>query len=703
MDYIVNAAPMSYNRGIHDVSGRQQVIPPEDLPTHLAKFYTYTRKGKPGITYLVSGPARDSIFGSESFDELGKYCNHATMFSNGVARFSSQMQERILPDDAPPPASIRLSIDLLSTKVTQYERNSDGTFRLDNAGAKIPSGAPIDGYMAKWVVEPIGISAGGEAGPGEFQFGLGQTMDGDQTDGATSTVSTRYPIGDFLVSSEGEWGNDQGLRFWAPTVNSSPALDPRLIEDQKVYPFLMAVVSRADSISTPKVQATLSGGQSVPFVLKPRTIDRNTGAKRYLGDVFVEQYNDTTSIGVPPVYGSFDQIHLYEGNIAEVVGLIYAAESAVVTNHTDFDGSADEEFRVNLLGATTSQGVPYYSYQIVTGVANSVRLSSTSNLMAAGGGDGTMSNELFAKAVAEKLNAYADINSPVQESAINVESIFYDSGFPIDTKKAFASVISTRKDLFSTVSVYDVDGGVLSDDDERSLATVLLTRFQLYPESTYYATPATRAMIVGGSARPLNSNYTGRLPCSYEIALKSARAMGAGNGQWTKDQMFDSAPGSVMEFMTDVSLPFRPASARFKDWDANLVYPQPYNRQRFFFAALQTINPDDTSVLNNYFTAMACVQLTKIGEAVHKEFSGSIGLTEDQLAERVDASIAAKVKDVFAGRFTITPKTVTTADDSLRGFSWTTTITIYANVSKTVQTLIIEAQRLDSLADAQAA
>lgn len=693
MDYIVNATPMSYNRGINDVSGKKRVIAPEDLPTHLPKYYLYTQKGKKGITYLVNGDSRDAIFGSDSFDPLLGYANHATMFANGCNTFGSTMIERIVPDDAPPPAAMRLSLDLLPALVTQYQRNPDRTYKLDQAGALIPTGTTVQGFLGKFVVTPIGVDVDGAS-----LFGQGAVADGDQTDASSETQSTRYPLQDFMTSSPGAWGDNSGIRQWANTVNSSTPIDVRLIEDQKVYPYFISVAARPDAISSAKVQTTLSGAQSIPFVLKPRTIDRNFGAPRYLGDVFVPAYNDTTTPGMPPTYGDFDQLHMYDANIANVLNMLYTAEFTHNAGPVgDFTGENDETYRFNLFGATDSTGAPYSTFQIVTGASNSARLSENNTLYAQGGGDGTMNNVLFGKAVAEKLTDYADKNSPVQEAAVNVESIFYDSGFPLATKLAFANVIALRKDLGSVVSCYDVDGGVLSDDDERSLATVLLTRFQMYPESSYYGTAATRACIVGGSGFVLNSPYTGRLPATYEIAVKAARAMGAGNGQWKKDQMFDAYPGSVMEFMRDISLPFRPAEARFKDWAANLVWPQPFNRSQFYFGAIQTINPDDTSVLNNFFTMMACIQLTKIGEAVHKVFSGTTELTADQLAERVDAEIVKRTKDTFAGRYLIVPNTVTTADDSLRGFSWTTTITIGANVSKTVQTLILESKRIEDM------
>lgn len=694
MNSIVNATPFSYARGIQDVSGKTLAPVALAQPTFCPKVYTYAQKGKVGRSYMVVGDARTSIFGAATFDPQSKFANHATIFANAVnAQGCAAMHERILPADAPPPAALRVWLDLLPTQVQDYQRNSDGSIKTDSAGAPVLAGK-LQGFLGKWVVEGIAPDADGVR-----PIGLATQKTGNQTDATAGTQSIRYPWMDVEISSHGSWGNDQGLRMWAPTTLSGTPIDSRLVADQKAYQFFIAVAARPDALTTPKVVSTVSGGQAVPFVLKPGLIDRNTGSQMYLGDVFVKNYSDHTP-GITPTIGAFDNIHIYDAAIGEVLEMLYQAEFAHADAFSDFTGEEDEKYRFNPFSATSSTGVAYHTFQIVTGASDSARLTENSTLFAQGGGDGTMSNALFAGLVKNKLLEYGDANSPLMDSVMNPETIFWDSGFPMDTKKAMAAVISIRKDIAVAASVFEVGAPALSDDQERSVAISLLTHFQMYPESDYYGTPATRAIIVGSSGYVLNSPWTSPLPASYELLNKAADYMGASNGKWKAGRAFDVAPRNQVDYMRDLTLPFRPANARYKDWDAGLIWPQSYSMTRQFFPQMQTIYPDDTSVLNNFITVMACVWLERIGEAVHRDFTGRSDLTQDQMVDRINQAILDKTKDVFDNRFVIVPETTYTADDKLRGYSWTTVIKIYSPMMQTVQTLTIQANRLDDLAAA---
>jgi len=184
-----------------------------------------------------------------------------------------------------------------------------------------------------------------------------------------------------------------------------------------------------------------------------------------------------------------------------------------------------------------------------------------------------------------------------------IESIIYDTGFPLATKYALCAFIAQRKDTFVVLSTHDVYDSILTASEEHSLAIALRTRLQMYPESDYFGTPVMRGMIVGRSARLRNSQYTKHLPLSAEIAIKSARYMGAGIGRWKNGSHFDGAPGSVVDFMYDINITWVPTAVRNRNWDVGLNWVQSYDRRSYFFPALKTVYDNDTSVLNSYFTA----------------------------------------------------------------------------------------------------
>lgn len=689
---ILNATPMSYNRGIHDVSGRTLAPQPLDQPSHLPKCFVFARKGKLGKNYLVVGDSRTSTFGADSFDETGKYFNHSTAFANVFNKAGNAvMMERVAPQDIAPPAAFRLSLDLLPTQIQDYERNIDGTYKIDAQGAKIPTAGKLDGFMGKWVVEPIAVDEGVRA------FGAGQIKAGDQVDAQSSTQSQRYPWFDFMVSSEGEWGNDKGIALWALTQLSNTPVDSRLITDQKAYPFQLAVKSRPDQLTSPSTVNTLSGSPTIPFTLKPGLRDRNNGGQLYIGDVFVKAYQDISTPGMSPIIGDFDRLKVYDNNIKTTLSMIYEAEVPTVDMFSDIVGEDDEIYRMNPFTGVSSYGAPYHTFQLVSGSSNSVRLSENTVMFAQGGSDGTMTDAAFADLVTVKLQEYGDKNSPRQDSVNHPENIFWDSGLPLKAKKAMGNFIAIRKDTFVMGSTHVVGGPELTDDQERSTAISLASVLQSYPESEYYATPTVRACIIAGSGYLLNSNYSQSVPVAIDRAAAWSAYMGASNGKWVPNYKPDVSPNNQVSTLRDLNVVFRPASARYKDWDAGMVWPEPYTMDMSYIPQHQTVYPDDTSVLNSAITAFACANLTRLGEQVHRDFTGRSDLTKEQIVDRVNAKILELVDGKFDNRFTIIPETQFTADDDLRGYSWTTNIKIGASPMRTVQSLTVSSYRQEDL------
>jgi hypothetical protein len=173
--------------------------------------------------------------------------------------------------------------------------------------------------------------------------------------------------------------------------------------------------------------------------------------------------------------------------------------------------------------------------------------------------------------------------------------------------------------------------------------------------------------------------------------------MGASNGKWVPNYKPDVNPNNCVTMLRDLNVPFRPATARYKDWDAGMVWPEPYSMDMAYFPQHQTVYPDDTSVLNSAITAFACAQLVRIGEKVHRDLTGRSDLTKDQIVDRVNEAILKAVEGKFDNRFIIIPETQFTADDNLRGYSWTTVIKLGAANMTTVQSLTVESYRAADL------
>lgn len=690
---IINAAPMVIQRGTQDLSTRLVPREAEPTPQHLPKFYLFTKKG-PLTPQLVGGAELTQMYGIDSFDLRKKWANHATVFANLVnAEGNAIMVERVIPEDAGPESNMLLSLDVLPTKIALYQRNTDGSIKLDATNTPVATGVTVDGYTAKWVMSSLNDQSGVASGSTIDNFGAATVTPGDQLDDLTNVQSQRYPIFQFKASSRGSFGNDAGIRLWAPTINSTTVPSQTLMGAEKTYPFLFSMIRRADPTSSPKIVETIFGEQQMTVCLKPGTIDPVSDKQMYIGDILLDAYQNVNDPKYPSFFGDFGSMAVYDENIKTLVDMFYEAEVPHIDAFSDFTGAEGESYLFNFLSGQSSQASPYHSFQVVS-ATNAVRMSEYSNIFANGGSDGTLDDATFAELVEASVVEYADSNSNLQDIAVNVESIIYDSGFPLKTKYALCSFIASRKDTFVVLSTHDVNDRKLSPSEENSLAIALRTRLQMFPESDYYGTPVMRGMIVGRSGKLRNSQYSKRVPLTAEIAIKSARYMGAGDGRWKNGRHFDGAPGSIVDYVYDVSINFTPASVRNKDWDVGLNWVQSYDRRSLFFPALKTVYNDDTSVLNSYFTALAVGQLNKVAHKAWREFSGVSHLTNAQLVQRVNDFVTANTQGRFDDRFIVVPEAYFSEMDALRGFSWTLPIKIYSPNMLTVMTTMVQAYRI---------
>lgn len=686
---IVNGAPMVIEQGTQDLSTTQPPREPEAIPQHLPKFYTFAQKGDRNAN-LVSGAELGRLYGTESFNVRGKYATHATPFINGVNSLGNAlMMQRVIPPDAGPESSIIAWLDVLPTTVDLYERNSDGSIKVGPLGDPIITGNTA-GYKVKWVVShyPSVVAA--------QEFGQQTIKPGDQVDTVAGTQSQRYPMWEMKASSIGAAGDLSGVRMWAPTIKTVSAMPTKMMSQHNAYPYFVSIIRKADAQSAPKQVESLFGEQKMMFSFKPATVDPLTSKQLYVGETLIAAYENLTDLRYPKQMGDFGAMHVYDANFNTLLGLFQTAEVPFLDSSSDFTADTSEKHLFNLLSGMSSQGVPYHSFLFVDSVST-VRFSEYTNVFAQGGSDGTMTNEVFDQLVKEELEAYLDPNNPVQELAVNVESIMYDSGFTIDAKYAMCGFVGVRKDTFVNLATHTTGGPVFDASEEHSVAIMLRTRLDMYPESDYFGTPVTRGMVMGRCGHIRNSLYTEYVPTTYEVAMKSAKYMGAGNGAWKNGSNFDGAPGSVLDYMTDISITWVPASVRNRNWDVGLNWVQAYDRRSYFFPSLKTVYNDDTSVLNSYTTALAIGQLNKIAHAVWREFSGVDHLTNAQLAEKVNDSVRARVKGRFDDRYVIVPEAQFTDMDILRGFSWTLPIKIYANNMKTVMTTFVQAFRMEDL------
>lgn len=686
MDYFINAAPQVVNYGAQDLSKMQVPRVAVQVPQHLPHVFFYGKKGDTN-RHLMASTEADNFYHADSFDETGKYFNHSSIFITQMRKVQQLMYQRIVPEDANPPANMQLWLDVLPTTVNVYQRNSDGSIKTDATGAPIANGT-AQGYKVKWVVTNTSDAAGAAT------YGQLKQKAGTQVDTTSNTQSTLYPIAEFQVSYQGEDGDNVGIRLWAPTIDDSTALPEAMMAKEMAYPFVLSVIRRDDAFSSPTPVSTLFGEKSFMFTFKEKVRDPNTKAQYYLPDIFFKKYQNLSDPVYPQVVADFGNMCFYQSNIDTLVNLFYTAEVPFINAFSDITADPKSAYLFNFVSGVSSQNVPYTSFQLVND-STSVSLTKNTNLYAAGGSDGTMSDEKFAASVEAIMAKYADPADEVQDDAGNPVSAIYDTGFPLSTKKALCKFISLRRDTFVVLSTFIAGEAPLEADQEYSTAVTLRSYLQTYPESDYFGTPCARGMIIGFSGLLRDSNWTARVPVSLELAIKASKYMGASNGVWQSGESFDRYPGNTIDYLTDISAKYMSPTVRNKNWDAGLNWVSKFDMMTLQFPALKTIYDDDTSVLNSFCTVMALCTLNKVVNKTFRKFQGEDDLDDAQLIDAVNNDIKNQVKGIFDNRYIIEPQAFFTNADSARGYSWTVPVKLYANPSRTVMTTYIQTYRMD--------
>lgn len=688
-----SGAPRPVRLGTQDNSIPRAQPFPENLPTHLPLVYIYAKEGPEG-EQLLGGADAASTYHADTFDPRKRWFNHSTLFANTFIGNANLVHIcRVKPEDAPPPATIRMYMDVLPIKLPLYQRNDDGSFKKDAVGNRIPENGnqKVDGFRVKFVIAKI------DQVNGVSDFGVGTIMAGDQTDPDTNAQSQRYPIYDAEISSFGDHGNNKALSIWTAHRASDIPVNEDIITKNKAYPFNLAFLSRTDNKSTPTNVPTNSAAEFETFTLKQGVIDQYD-VPRYASSTDV--INNWQVLDDPDVtrrYSPFGKFKLYDANIATLITQFYNAEKLhPVLNYSDFTGEDGEEYVFNMLGGHSSYNVLYNTFDIVTGGADSVVLNQATRIYARGGGDGTMNNAAFAASVEKLIARYGnDYDQRSDDTARFPESIFYDSGFPLETKKVLLNFISRRKDLKLCLCTHVAGGPALTATEESSMALALRTRARIYPESEYFGTPVMRCTIVGRSGVLINSQWKERTPVLLEIAQKASKYMGASNGRWKTEFNFDHGVNAKITMFKDINIIWTPLSVRNKDWANGLNWVASYSYRENYIPALKTVYDDDRSVLTSFFTAIAICELQKIGERAHREFSGQSSLTNEQLIEGVEKFVNVAVNRIgFDNRFIITPVCSISSFDAYSGYSWTLRINIEANNMKTVQFTYVAASRI---------
>jgi hypothetical protein len=642
----------------------------------------------------------------------------------------------------------------------------DGSWQLDgsgNLGAQ-PNGAVDRKLFAQGNVVTSfrsGDALGIDGSPlnGENIF-IGPDGDGGATNvvvemlnGVAPAASILYPIFDLEVSTEGSFGDLNGIMFHAPNAFNDQGGDSATMEIINAYLYRMTMVRREKDSTTPLLIETLGGDSSVDFTLKQNVLHPRTKQPLNISRSVLPPYENLKDRSITPIHGPFGRVHAYESNINTVLALLIEGDQYVdlPTQWSNLSHALPGESVYNPYMGGYGRTEPFYFsptngkvnhlLNFFTGVDQNnvpfavldaesstnyggVALGNNAVHYADGGSDGLYYDaygqpdrlrnlEMFDTLVRTQLRNYGSLEAKVLDEARYPLSAIWDTGFSLPTKHAMLTPLSLRKDLWvalATQAVADYSNPDVplanqfawrlpnTGAEESSLAMLLSERAAVYPESELYGTSVCRAIIVGRTDELLNTSYQGILPYTIDVLDKVAKYMGAGDGVWKSTFNFSSWPNNTVTEFADANITYRSPTAYDKDWDNGLIWVQYFDSRSLYYPAFQTVYKNDTSVLNSFFTMAGCVELTKICARVIRELQGDDSLTEAQFIQKSDRRInelatAAK----FDNRFVIRPTTYKTAADNAYGFSWSVRADLYANNMQTVGQLTIVVHRRDEL------
>lgn len=669
---IQKATPAIYHLGIKDESTRAPSPEPLQLPQHLPLYYLQTERGRE-IPGLSSGLQMLRTYGAKSFQETEKWFSHQTQAAAITnANANVMFIKRVVADDAKK-ATLRLSLEVGEDVFKPYQRNVDGSVKIDGStGAKQidESGTDVNGSLVRWVLEEV-----------NDDFGLAVQTEGS-TYGSANAASKIYPIMDFEADSEGAWGSNTGLRLWYPHAKTSEAGDMSAMDEHAQNVYRMQLVERPAANKAPNVLSNQFSSRTTDFSFIRGLL--GTANVSYDAQLPVTAFQ-LKEEGYLPEYGSIGRFHVYNDFIATVQEQFDTAEAVVDTMYESAPG------RVNIFNAVNADGIDYYGFRMdPTGIS----LTEGTTVYLKGGADGTVSEAKLDELVQNECRTnWENIDYPLVDHAQYPFSVLYDTGFSQETKEAMLACMGYRDDISVAACTQDLAQPENTQAQERAMGTALKTAARLIPESVIYGTSTCRAVLVGQMATLKDSVYKRRLPLIMELIHKRSKFMGAANGIMKAVEAYDITPKNRLEIMVDPTHTWKTAANRDGDWDNGVNWAQYAQMGQIFFPAYQTAYDNDTSVINGEITMLIAVDIKKIQKYLWTEFTGRSDLNSEQFVERLDERFEELVAGRYNNRVRIESNAYITAADEQRGYSYTHDAIVYGNVMKTVGTFSVITRR----------
>lgn len=673
----LSSLPRTNFRGIKDISPANLVMSNESLPIRLPFFFHMGAWGETNRARYVDGDASTLLYGSELTNPRSKHFNHQSQFIRShFAAGGKALLWRLKPADAKR-ASLRFSLDMVADTLPVYERNGDGTYKLNSAGQPVPiPGQTVDGYRLQW--RSVEIPANG--------YGVGASGQGGLVSSKDSAVSTLTPLIDMNARHFGEKGKNLGVRLSAPTVNSVEPADGDLQESLGSFLYRIQMVERANARSSATLKSNLDGGSFVDFSMKRGAVDIANDIE-YYGQKNILKAYETSDMSAFTGWGNLEKIFFYDTALQSILNTLKAAEEAY-TGDTISDAHL-----INILTGVDVNGAPYSTFVVEGPSKGGLNFTETSNHLLQGGSDGTVSTASFNALVDGALSSLNDSGLPFADIAQLPFDSVWDSGFPVDTKLKFANFHAIRPDVYIHACTQDVTRPLNTPSMDSSIGVTLRSHFRASQESAEFGTKSCRYAVFMSAGKLINDTYEELVPFLEWVLIKGAEYMSAEDGSMNSDNSFGRGEQNIVTRYRDHNAATKLVGLRKNDWDNGLNYAEYFDMSRLFYAGIQSIHENHTSILHGYLNVQIACNLTRVGHIVWREMSGDSQLEDGEFLALVNSKVNERTAGKYDSRVDITPNAYMTKLDDQLGFSYHLDIGMAGDNITTVQHLAVISSR----------
>lgn len=665
-----NASPLNHKRGYDDKSIPPLVRKPVGSPIHKPLVFGFSPRGREDEAYPLAGDNLLSMVGRQVLDSKGPYATFNTPYLQMFNENANEvMFQRVMPDDATT-ATHRMCAEYWTGKTPIYQRNPlNGEIQYDENGDPLTKGE-MDGVFIAFRQVPINETNG--------LFRAGRESNG--------VNGKLIPLFDIKGPWRGVEANGFGYRLASLHPKSDVPVDESYTDDVGARVYSLEFMETLPNVTTPVNWPTLKGQTTARFSFMPGA--HHSGLRQDLdfADVVPAAWRRTVpDIGMLPEDGPFEEFYLYESNIEMLTELVYGKIS----------NPPRSPYLVDIFGGVDTSGNPYDGLVVnPTSATGTSTFSSKHTHFLEGGSDGKMNNDVYDELVRRELSLFPYSGKVKYANELKYDlGCFWDSGFSFATKEAITNLIGRSRNTFIFLVCQQYNQDPLDLDGEESAKIALNEMCAALPESTEFGTPVARAIIMGQHGIIRNSSYKKRVPANYSLANLFSKYMGSGEGVCKPEYRFGRGRETVIEDLTDISLPYKHPSVYATDWDVGLIAIRSYDYYRSFIPATCSVYPNERSVLKNGVFSFLMTYVFRVSDKVWADASGEFRMTREEYADDISADITKRLAGKLDDIADITPHAYFTAEDIANGNSITIDIKAEGNVMKTLHNTSIRVYR----------